>query len=141
MAKIKVSQTTINDIKKMGMKQALKLAGINSKATQAGAVAEYQEGVRRMYGDRRFQQATKSSSGNVPTADASRSSSYSGPTMFNGAGRAPLVSAKKLVPTGSNFMSTAPIAPKPAAKPKAKDTTKVTAAAKKAVKSAAAWRY
>jgi hypothetical protein len=53
--KIKVSQSTIDDIKRLGMTKALALAGKNSKAEQAGMVAEFAEGVRRMYGDRRYQ--------------------------------------------------------------------------------------
>lgn len=58
--KVKVSQSTIDDIKKLGMTKALKLAKMNSKATQAGLVAEYQEATRRLYGDKRFAAATKS---------------------------------------------------------------------------------
>lgn len=59
MAKIKVSQKTIDDIKKMGMTKALKLAGMNASATQAGAVAEYQEAAKRMYGAKRVAAADK----------------------------------------------------------------------------------
>jgi hypothetical protein len=44
-----VRQSTINDIKKMGMANALKLAGVNG-STAGGAAREFQEGVRRMYG-------------------------------------------------------------------------------------------
>jgi hypothetical protein len=56
--KIKVSQKTIDDIKKMGMTKALRLAGQNAQATQAGAVAEYQEAARRMYGAKRVAAAS-----------------------------------------------------------------------------------
>jgi hypothetical protein len=56
--KQKVSQSTINEIKSMGMKEALKLAKMNAGAYQGGLVAEYQEGTRRLYGDRRFTAAT-----------------------------------------------------------------------------------
>ena len=59
--KIRVSQSTINDIKSLGMTKALALAGKNKNAEQAGLVAEFAEGVRRMYGDRRYQAATKPS--------------------------------------------------------------------------------
>jgi len=45
----KVSQSTIDSIKKMGMTEALKLAGKNNK-TSGGLAREFQEGVRRMYG-------------------------------------------------------------------------------------------
>jgi hypothetical protein len=55
--KIKVSQSTIDDIKKLGMTKALKLAGMNKNAEQSGMTAEFAEGVRRMYGDRRYQAA------------------------------------------------------------------------------------
>jgi hypothetical protein len=55
---IKVSQGTIDSIKKMGMKAALEMAATNKGAEQSGAVAEIQEGVRRLYGERRFQAAT-----------------------------------------------------------------------------------
>ena len=56
--KQKVSQSTINDIKRLGMTKALRLAKENAGATQAGLVAEYQEATRRLYGDRRFAAAT-----------------------------------------------------------------------------------
>jgi hypothetical protein len=46
MAKIKVSQSTIDQIKKMGMDKALKSA--------ANASPEMKEGLRRMYGERRL---------------------------------------------------------------------------------------
>ena len=52
----KVSQSTIDDIKKMGMTQALKLAGKNGK-TSGGMAREFQEGVRRMYGAKRLEAA------------------------------------------------------------------------------------
>ena len=54
---VKVSQKTIDDVKKMGMAKALKLAGMNAGATQAGAVGEQQEAIRRLYGARRVNQA------------------------------------------------------------------------------------
>jgi hypothetical protein len=55
--KIKVSQSTIDDIKRLGMTKALKMAGRNKDAYQAGEVAAFAEGVRRMYGDTRYQNA------------------------------------------------------------------------------------
>jgi hypothetical protein len=58
--KVKVSQSTIDDIKRLGMSKALRLAKENSGAKQAGLVAEYQEATRRLYGDRRFAAATGS---------------------------------------------------------------------------------
>ena len=50
----KVSQATIDKIKGMGMSAALKSA--------SGASAEMKEGIRRLYGAKRFEAATKSSS-------------------------------------------------------------------------------
>lgn len=58
----RVSQSTINDIKRMGMKKALELAGRNASATQAGVTAEWAEGVRRMYGQARYDAAVKGTS-------------------------------------------------------------------------------
>ena len=49
----RVSQSTIDSIKKMGMTEALKLAGKNGK-TSGGMAREFQEGVRRMYGAKRL---------------------------------------------------------------------------------------
>lgn len=187
MAKIKVGKDVIDFIKSQGMSATLKRVGSMS-ATERSRDAEYTEGVRRMYGDRRFQDATRSSSSTAPkygSADAARSSvikAAATPRMVDGSKRPPLKSpnvtvkdtrpgatggstfkassvnaprksstpsvtakqvaaAKKYVPaTGSNFMSNAPIAPKPVAKPKG-PATKITPAAKKAAQSAASWRY
>ena len=55
--RVRVSQETINDIKRLGMTKALALAGKNKGAFQDGKVAEFAEGVRRMYGERRYQKA------------------------------------------------------------------------------------
>ena len=52
----KVSQATIDDIKRMGMTKALALAGKNGK-TSGGMAREFQEGVRRMYGAKRLEAA------------------------------------------------------------------------------------
>ena len=52
----KVSQSTIDDIKRMGMTKALALAGKNGK-TSGGMAREFQEGVRRMYGAKRLEAA------------------------------------------------------------------------------------
>jgi hypothetical protein len=54
---IKVSQSEINSIKKLGMKKALEIAAMNKGSEQAGAVASFAEGVRRLYGETRFQNA------------------------------------------------------------------------------------
>lgn len=52
----RVSQSTIDDIKRMGMTKALALAGKNGK-TSGGMAREFQEGVRRMYGAKRLEAA------------------------------------------------------------------------------------
>ena len=54
---IKVSQSEINQIKKLGMKKALEIAAGNKGSTYSGAVASFGEGVRRLYGDTRYQDA------------------------------------------------------------------------------------
>lgn len=66
----KVSQKTINEIKKMGMKDALKLvkmfadqSKVKGASTMAGEgkkflAGETAEGIRRMYGDARYAAAT-----------------------------------------------------------------------------------
>ena len=58
--KVKVSQSTIDDIKRLGMSKALRLAKENAAGPQEGLVKEYQEATRRLYGDRRFAAATGS---------------------------------------------------------------------------------
>ena len=69
----KVSQSTINSIKKMGMTEALKLAGKNG-ATAGGAAREFQEGVRRMYGAKRLETAKATYAPvKAKSADAARS--------------------------------------------------------------------
>jgi hypothetical protein len=87
-AKVKVSQSTINDIKKMGMAEALKLvkmySGQGKGLGKAGAdmraegskflKGEMAEGVRRMYGDRRFAEATKTKKKAASSPDAARRS-------------------------------------------------------------------
>ena len=70
----KVSQSTINSIKKMGMTDALKLAGTNAK-TSGGLAREFQEGVRRMYGaDRLAAAKAKYGPAKSSSADAARGS-------------------------------------------------------------------
>lgn len=86
--KVKVSQSTIDDIKKLGMSKALRLAKMNSKSPQAGLVAEYQEATRRLYGDKRFSAATGASAKKASTsyspAPKKASTSYS-PQKMKGA--------------------------------------------------------
>lgn len=79
--KVKVSQSTINDIKSLGMTKALRLAKMNAKSPQEGLVAEYQEATRRLYGDKRFAAATgasvKKPSTSYSPAPKKASTSYS----------------------------------------------------------------
>jgi hypothetical protein len=95
--KIKVSQSTIDDIKKMGMTAALK--GTNSNKS-----AEYKEGIKRMYGERRYA-AAMSASGTKSKVTDSR---------FTGLG------AGKPKPSDSRFTGLGAGKPKPStsAKPK-----------------------
>ena len=77
----KVSQATIDSIKKMGMTEALKLAGKNG-ATAGGMAREFQEGVRRMYGAQRLAAAKSKYSGTAtkPGSNKSADSARAGAT-------------------------------------------------------------
>lgn len=77
--KIKVKQDTIDLIKAMGMKAALKKVS-TSPSFKAGtdSAAAFREGVRRMYGDTRYQSALytpKASPGIAGPATGSRQAS------------------------------------------------------------------
>ena len=61
-----VRQSTIDDIKRMGMTKALRLAGSNGN-TAGGLAREFQEGVRRMYGAKRLAAAKASAAAPKPT--------------------------------------------------------------------------
>lgn len=88
MAKIKVSQSTIDQIKKMGMDKALKSA--------ANASPEMKEGLRRMYGEKRLaaaggstKAATKSTapgaiSGKMKSSSTSNKPKSSAPSAISG---------------------------------------------------------
>jgi hypothetical protein len=108
--KIKVSQSTIDDIKKLGMTKALKLAKQNAGATQGGLVKEYQEATRRLYGDKRFSAATKG-------ATPMKKGSYQ-------AGSAKSGKATYTTGSGVKYKASGTPAARPAAKP---TTTKATA--------------
>jgi hypothetical protein len=77
MAKMKVSQATIDNIKKMGMDKALKAAAAGK------ANAEMREGLKRMYGQKRLDAAESSTKPfnvrpiktTAKTADAARAAS------------------------------------------------------------------
>ena len=109
--KVKVSQSTIDDIKKLGMTKALKLAKQNAGATQGGLVKEYQEATRRLYGDRRFSAATKGA-----TPAPAKKGSYQ-------AGSAKSSKATYTTGSGVKYKASGTPAAKPAAKP---TTTKAT---------------
>jgi hypothetical protein len=110
--KVKVSQSTIDDIKKLGMTKALKLAKQNAGATQGGLVKEYQEATRRLYGDKRFSAATKGA-----TPAPAKKGSYQ-------AGSAKSGKATYTTGSGVKYKASGTPAAKPAAKP---TTTKATA--------------
>lgn len=70
--KVKVSQATIDEIKKMGMAKALKTVAGASKASGTDASAKaWVEGVKRLYGANRVAAVVK----NTPTKSSSSSSS------------------------------------------------------------------
>ena len=92
---IKVSQSEINQIKKLGMKKALEIAAGNRGSTYSGAVASFGEGVRRLYGETRYQNAVytpKASPGPVAsnfTYQTGQSSTKAKPKSKNVAGFKP----------------------------------------------------
>jgi len=103
---IKVSQSEINSIKKLGMKKALEIAGQNKGSVQEGAVASFAEGVRRLYGETRYQNAVytpKASPGPIGTATnvregrstAKAASKTSAGNLREGRVAAPKAAAKK----------------------------------------------
>jgi hypothetical protein len=99
-----VTQATINSIKKMGMTEALKLAGKNNK-TSGGMAREFQEGVRRMYGAKRLEAAK------AKYAPAEK-------PKFSTASRPPVAKPK------FSTASRPPVANKPTPKPAAKSNTR-----------------
>jgi hypothetical protein len=75
--KVKVKQDTIDLIKAMGMKAALKKVA-TSPSFKAGtdSAAAFKEGVRRMYGDTRFQNALYTPKASPGPVKQSQPSSY-----------------------------------------------------------------
>jgi hypothetical protein len=69
--KIKVKQSTIDDIKKKGMTKALASAKTNRSP-------EYQEALRRMYGERRLKEAMKGAQGGSASRETYMKRGYSG---------------------------------------------------------------
>lgn len=108
MAKIKVSQSTIDQIKKMGMDKALKSA--------ANASPEMKEGLRRMYGEKRLaaaggstKAATKSTapgaiSGKMKTSATSSKPKSSAPSAISGK-KVSTTPSKKSAPKKENTTS------------------------------------
>lgn len=94
MAKIKVSQKTIDNIKAMGMTKALKGAG--------SASPEMKEALKRMYGAKRVAAAGGSSKPAAKSADAARAAAMK-----------PSSSGGKYV--GSRFVANTPAPKKPSA--------------------------
>jgi len=67
---IKVSQSEINSIKKLGKAKAQQIVAGNKGSVQSGAVASFAEGVRRMYGDNSKMNSTyKPSSSPAPASN------------------------------------------------------------------------
>ena len=108
----RVSQSTINDIKKMGMTKALALAGKNGK-TSGGMAREFQEGVRRMYGAKRLEAAKAKYAPAAKSADAARAGAMA---------KKPASVTYKSADAARSAATKATT--KPAAKPAAKSNTK-----------------
>jgi hypothetical protein len=73
----KVSQKTIDDIKRMGMTKALASAKTNRSA-------EYQEALRRMYGERRVKEAMRGAQGGSASRETYMKRGYSGAPTSTG---------------------------------------------------------
>jgi hypothetical protein len=114
----------------MGMAKALKLAGMNAGATQAGAVGEQQEAIRRLYGSRRVNQAASTyNKANAPkkptdsrfstgTAKKATSGSYT-----TGSGVSKAKSSSGTYQTGRGVVAKKAAAPKKATPPAKKSGT------------------
>ena len=98
---VKVSQATIDKIKKMGMTAALKKAGTSKNA-------EYIEGIRRMYGQRRLSASMAANKPVAKSADAART----------------MAAKKAAKPVAKSADAARAMASKPAAKPASKATGK-----------------
>lgn len=88
---VKVSQKTIDEIKKMGMSKALKtVAGASKASGQDASAKAWVEGVKRLYGANRVAAATKStpkaSSSSYPSPSSAGSNSASKPKVNNTGG-------------------------------------------------------
>ena len=116
-----VSQSTIDDIKRLGMTKALELAGKNG-STAGGSAREFQEGVRRMYGAQRLAAAKTKFSTPAPQKK-------SGPLSANTpAVRKPATSGLQNANRPAYSKNT-PTKSAPASKPKSASTASKVAAA------------
>lgn len=124
---IKVSQATIDKIKKQGMSASLKAASSNNSP-------EYREALRRMYGDARVAKATAStkpsSSGRyvgsmfVPDKPASKAPTGGQPSGYRNPSQAKAKSDGGGKYVGSTFVPNKPTAKPTASKPKPTSTKK-----------------
>lgn len=129
--KVKVSQSTIDDIKRLGMSKALRLAKENAAGPQEGLVKEYQEATRRLYGDKRFSAATGSASKKTGTASKKMTGQASGYRNPNQPGPKPAAkkaaaskASTKYSPTKMSPTAQALVKKSAAAKAPKKDNTK-----------------
>jgi hypothetical protein len=126
---VKVSQKTIDDVKKMGMAKALRLAGQNAGATQAGAVGEQQEAIRRLYGARRVNQAASSyNKANAPKKPTDSRFSTAAPKKASSGSYTTGSGVSKAKPsgtyqTGRGVVAKKAVAPKKATPPAKKSGT------------------
>lgn len=81
---VKVTQAQIDQIKKLGMTKALAMVKANKGSTRSGAVEITNEAVRRLYGQKRFDEAmgrVKRPTGTTPKSSKPKSNfTYSAPT-------------------------------------------------------------
>ena len=129
--KVKVSQSTIDDIKRLGMSKALRLAKENAAGPQEGLVKEYQEATRRLYGDKRFAAATGSAPKKASTAAKKMTGQPSGYRNPNQPGPKPAAkkaaaskASTKYSPTKMSPTAQALVKKSAAAKAPKKDNTK-----------------
>lgn len=101
---IKVSQKTIDEIKKMGMKKALGTVAGSTKASKTDASAKaWTEGVKRLYGADRVAAAVKAGTVKYSSADAARGANVSKPkstVKYASADAAKAAATKKVNRTG-----------------------------------------
>ena len=101
MAKIKVSQSTIDQIKKMGMQKALKSA--------ANASPEMKEGLRRMYGEKRLAAAGGAKPMKQPRQETAKAPAMKQPRQET---KAPAKKSSAKQPRQANYNAPKKSAPK-----------------------------